>query len=383
MRIAGLIWIGGLLAQLSAQAQETRPFRNDSVRFESKDKTIAFGGTLSVPSHTPGQQVPAIVIVSGSGPQDQDGTMAGHKQFKAIADYLAARGVAVLRTDDRGVGGTTGTYEQATTADFADDALAAVDFLQSKKEIDPERIGLLGHSEGGAAIAIAAAKSQQVKYLISLAGLAMSGYDALVKQNEDLVNHYNMPEHNKKRSHTINGLMFKTALQYADSANMEEQLTATFWKWYRQDSLEYATTYKEPDRFRFPLYGYLSSATGPWYRYFVKYDARKVMSRIRVPVLALNGDKDLMVAYKENLENWKAFPAIGGNHNVTTMVLPGVNHIFLPCVTCDLQEYATIQAPFSTVALEEIWKWLRQFGNRWGGITNGIMQEYKRRKPEE
>jgi uncharacterized protein len=361
MKVLAMLVTGWtLLCALSVQAQKTNAFKEDSVRFHNADQSIVFGGTLSMPVQASKKRVPAIVIVSGSGPQDRDGTMAGHKQFKAIAHYLAARGIAILRTDDRGVGATTGRYDTATTAHFAADALAAVAYLRTRKAIAPQRVGLLGHSEGGAAIAIAASQSKDVHFLISLAGLAMSGYEALLQQNQDLVQHSPMSDYDKQRSNTINALMFKTAYLYADSANMEAQLIATHRKWYQQDSAAYAATQKGPDRFRFPLYSYIYGATQPWYRYFVRYNAPVVMSGIKVPVLALNGDKDLMVACEANLQNWKRYPAMGGNQDVTTVVLPGVNHLFLPCSTCDIQEYPKIKALFSQAALEAMAGWLKR-----------------------
>jgi alpha/beta superfamily hydrolase len=345
---------------VSVYAQSGKTFKSEKVQFTNAGKSISFSGTLSTPFHAAKGSLIAVVIVSGTGPQDEDGTMAGHKIFKQIADSLTQHGIAVLRTNDRGVGKTTGNYATSTTADFADDALAAVAYLKTRKEINQQKIGLLGHSEGGAVIAIAASKSADVHFLVSIAGLAMSGYDALVKQNEDIVASATLPDYDRKRYNEINGLMFKTALAYADSANMEEKLNETYEKWRVKDSAYFKTLNVEFDHFRFPIYSYVRSATGPWYRYFVKYNAEEVMSKIKVPVLALNGDKDVMVAYKENLENWRTYPAKGGNDKVTTMVIPGVNHLFLPCKTCDQGEYANIKEGFSDVALAKILDWLKQ-----------------------
>ncbi|BAV05390.1 hypothetical protein SAMN05421788_105156 [Filimonas lacunae] len=340
-----------------SQAQLTK-YKEDSVRFANGDKSVSFGGTLSLP--VTGKPCAAVVILSGTGPQNQDGDMGGHKMFSTIAHYLGERGIAVLRVDDRGVGSTTGEYATATTGDFAADALAAVAYLKTRKEIDAVKIGLMGHSEGGAAMCIAAAQSSDVHFLVGLAGLAMGGYDSQIKQNEDIVNGSALPDYDKKRSNEIDSLMFRTALQYADSANMEAKLLETYFTWKHKDSIYFESLHIEFDHFRFPYYSYIAKAIGPWYRYFISYNAAKVMAQVKVPVLALNGDKDILVACKENLENWKQYIAAGGNHDVTTVVIPGVNHLFLACQKCDLYEYPQLKTEFSPMALDTIVSWIQQ-----------------------
>ncbi|WDF55835.1 alpha/beta hydrolase family protein [Mucilaginibacter sp. KACC 22063] len=301
-----------------------------------------------------------MVIVSGTGKQNRDGEMAGHKEFATIADSLTKSGIAVLRTDDRGTGQTTGVYETATTGDFGDDAIAAIDYLRSRPEIDTAKIGLIGHSEGGAAIAIAAAKSGKIKFLVSLSGLAMNGYESLLKQNEDIVNTAPIPDYDKKRYNDVNTLMFAVAHKYADSTNMEAKLNEAYDVWKKKDSIYFSTLNVKFDHFRYPIYSWSKSAVGPWYRYFLKYNAQNTMSKIKVPILALNGDKDLMVAYKENLDNWKKFPTAGGNTDVTTYTMPGLNHLFLPCVKCTTAEYAEIKSDFSHEALNIITAWIKK-----------------------
>lgn len=333
-------------------------YKTEQVTFKNADKSITFGGTLTLPAGL--KHFATVVIVSGTGKQTRDGDMAGHKEFVTIADSLSKNGIAVLRTDDRGTGQTTGVYETATTGDFGDDALAAINYLRTRPEIDSAKIGLVGHSEGGAAIAIAAAKSNKVKFLVSLSGLATNGYESLLKQNEDIVNSAPIPDYDKKRYNDVNSLMFGVAHQYADSTNMEAKLNEAYTVWKRKDSIYFNTLNVQFDHFRYPIYSWSKSAVGPWYRYFLKYDAQKTMLRIRVPVLALNGDKDLMVAYKENLENWKKFPATGGNTDVTTHVMPGLNHLFLPCVKCTTEEYREIKSDFSPEALNIILTWIEK-----------------------
>ncbi|WP_442591434.1 alpha/beta hydrolase family protein [Pedobacter sp. AW31-3R] len=340
-----------------ATAQQQK-YTETTVSFKSQDDTITFAGALTLPKGK--TNIPAVVIVSGSYKQDRDGMMAGHPLFKDIADYLSSNGIAVLRLDDRGTGKTTGVYETATTADFGDDALKAIQYLKGIKEINPFKIGLLGHSEGGAASAIAAAKSKDVAFIVSVAGLATSGYNSLIQQNEDLVNNSQLTEVDKKRSNEINGMMFKIAFKYADSDSLENKLNTTYNDWKVKDDAYFKTLNIEFDHFRFPIYSYVNYAIGPWYRYFVKFDAAKTIGQVKVPILALNGDKDLMVSGQSNLDNWKNYAAAGGNNKVETHLLPGLNHLFLPCVTCTPQEYSTIKAGFSPEALSLIRNWIQQ-----------------------
>jgi len=231
------------------------------ITFTSADGKISYGGTLTLPAGK--KKFPALVFVSGTGRQDRDGLMAGHKIFLDIANELVKNGYAVLRMDDRGVGKTTGNYETATTEDFANDALLALHQLTAYDQIDKKRVGMIGHSEGGAAMSIAAAKSSDVKFIISLSGLAQNGFDALISQNESIVNNAKLPVYDKKRSNEINALMFRTALKYADSTNMETKLNETYNQWKVKDDAYFKTLNIEFDHFRFPVYSYVNYATGP------------------------------------------------------------------------------------------------------------------------
>ena len=346
-----------LLSGCAAMSQQNATFTADTVSFKSADGKITFAGILTKPKGN--KNAPAVVIISGSYQQDRDGNMAGHPIFAQIAEYLSANGVAVLRLDDRGTGKTTGAYETATTEDFADDALNAVQFLKGFEDIDPKRIGLLGHSEGAAAATIAAGKSRDVKFIVSIAGLAMSGYESLIRQNEDLVNSSQLSEVDKKRSNEINEMMFKVAYKYAKSDSLENMLNKTYAGWKLKDDAYFKTLNIPYDHFRFPIYSYVHTATGPWYRYFVRYNAAEMLKKVNVPILALNGDKDIMVDAEANLANWKNYSAAGGNRKVRTVMLSGLNHLFLPCQTCTLAEYRTIKADFSSRALEIITRWVQ------------------------
>ncbi|MHA4893561.1 alpha/beta hydrolase [Pedobacter sp. PWIIR3] len=263
-------------------------FGQERVTFKNTD-TITFGGTISFPeAHWNGT---AVVLMSGTGKQDRDAMMAGHPWFKTIAEYLNSQGLVVLRMDDRGTGETNGTYEDATTADFAKDALAAVAYLKTRKDLKIRKIGLLGHSEGGASISIAAAQSDDVAFLISLSGLALTGLESQILQNQDIVAAAPIPDYDKKRFNEINELMFETAFHYADSVNLHAKLNEEYNAWKVKDEAYFKTLNVEFDHFRFPIYSWSLSATRPWYRFFIKYNPADYLTKVKVPILAINGGK--------------------------------------------------------------------------------------------
>jgi len=340
---------------LSIGAVKAQNFKVDST-IVIKNDSLVIGASLYMPLKS--GKAPAMVMVSGTNPQDRKGTMAGYPFFEKIAEFLVSKGYAVLLMDDRGVGKSTGNYQYATTADFANDALVAIDYLRGNPKIDRNKIGLIGHSEGGAASAIAASSSDKVKFIISLAGLATNGFESLIQQNSDLVNNSKLSQMDKDRSNTINKLMFETAYKYADSANMREKLDETYAKWKKVDDSLFKLSGIKFDHFRFPIYSYVNIAVGKWYRYFIKYDATSIMKKISVPVLAINGDKDLMVAGAINLANWKKYIAAGGNNKVTTKLIPNVNHLLQSCQTCEMAEYRTIKTGINPEVLSTMAVWL-------------------------
>jgi len=345
-----IVCLSLLCCGMMASAQE---YTSKEVKFKGAD-TMRYAGTLTLPKGV--KRPPVAIILSGTGAQDRDGTMAGHKVFSQIADYLGGRGIAVLRTDDRGVGGTNGTYEEATTEDFATDALAAVSFLAKRKDIDTARIGFIGHSEGGAAAAIAASRSNKVKYIVSMAGLCMTGLQALMTQNEQLVNSYPLPDYDKKRYNTVNELMFRVAYKYAQSDSMEMKLDEAYQKWAAMDSVYFSTLGVEFDHFRFPIYSYLRQATGRWYRFHVRYNPADYLAKLNIPVLALGGDKDVMVNAKINNDCWRKYMPKGAD--VTTHIFQNLNHLFLKCETGLPDEYGKLKDEVSPEALELITRWI-------------------------
>lgn len=349
------LFISALAAMTAAGAfcaDRAGAYRSENVRFTND--TITFGATLTLPAGV--DKAPAAIILSGTGKQDRDGTMAGKKMFAVIADSLSRRGIAVLRFDDRGTGESTGAYEKATTKDFADDGLAALAFLKKQPGVDPERIGFIGHSEGGAAMSIAASESSDVKFMVSLAGLCLDGLSALIQQNGDIVRSYNLPESTVKRYDVINEVMFRVAGRYADSDSLENKLQEAFDKWAPLDSIYFNTLGMEFDTMRFPIYSYKMQASSPWYRFHVRYNPGDYLKNVHIPVLALNGSKDKMVNADAHLAGWRKYLPEGAD--LTVIKLDGLNHLFLPCETGLPEEYGSIEAPVSPEMLKIIADWI-------------------------
>lgn len=343
-----------LLATAFFAVAEAQDFKSKDVTY--RNDTVTLAGTLTLPKGV--KRAPAVVILSGTGQQDRDGTMGGYKMFADLATFLSSNGVAVLRSDDRGTGQSTGNYERATTEDFANDALCAVSLLRQRKDIDTARIGLIGHSEGGAAMSIAAAKSRDVKFLISLAGLCDTGLHSLIQQNAALTRSYGLPDYDIKRYDAVNELMFRVVNKYADSDSLEAKMWQAYNAWARVDSIYFSTLGVEFDHFRYPIYMYVMQATSPWYRFFVRYDPARYLSRVTVPVLAINGDKDVYVNAATNLGNWQTLMPEGSD--VRTVLIPNLNHLLLPCKTGSPTETIPADAATPQKVYDTILEWIRE-----------------------
>lgn len=339
------------LSFIIEQIRQEKSTTSEDVSFKSNGLT--YGATLTLPEGAGG--VPVVVIVSGTNPQNRDGMMAGHKVFKEIAEYLLQRGIAVLRVDDRGVGETTGNYATSTTADFADDALAAVEYLKTRSEINKAQIGLLGHSEGAAAATIAASKSANVAFIVSACGLLTDGLSALLKQNKDIVATSPIPDYDKHRYDEINDLMFHVAYKYAeaDSATLSKALWDTYNEWKPKDDAYFKSlNVGEFDHFRFPIYSYAINATSAWYRFFIRYNPENYINKVSIPILAIGGDKDVMANWNMNRDNLLRITR--NRSNVVTKEIKGMNHLMLPCEKGTTDEYSSIKAPVSAEAMKTI-----------------------------
>jgi pimeloyl-ACP methyl ester carboxylesterase len=332
------------------------PYYEEEVSFENKDDGVTLAGTLTLPQKN--GVFPAVVLISGSGPNNRDEEMLEHKPFLVIADYLTRNGIAVLRFDDRGTAASTGNFQAATSYDFSKDAEAGLKYLQTRKEINRKKIGLAGHSEGGGIIApMIAARNNDVAFIVLLAGSGIRGDQILLMQQELLLQASGANEENIKQSKIINTAILNIVLQSTDTEQLKIDLTDYFKETLNNiPDNEKTTAIYNDDNF---ITSKVKSVANPWMQYFIKYDPAPALEKVKCPVLALNGEKDLQIPAKANLEAIKAALNRGGNRNVTIKEIPGLNHLFQECKTCLITEYASIEQTFSPVALDEILKWIK------------------------
>jgi len=307
---------------------------------------VVLAGTLTLPEGK--GPFPAAVLISGSGPQDRDETIFGHRPFAVLADYLSRHGIAVLRYDDRGFGKSTGDFELATSADFATDANAAVDFLRGRPEIDRSAVGLIGHSEGGMIGPIAAATNVDVAFLVLLAGPGTNTDQLLLSQWRVNGQSQGMSAESLDKGEAVIRSVVGSVRASSDAADAGRRLD----KLLAAQSLQ-AMGMGEAQRASFA-----KQWTSPWMRYFINYKPAEFLSRVHVPVLALGGSVDHQVPSAENLQAIGA--ALAENADVTVEELPGINHMFQTAKTGAVGEYADIAETFAPVAMELIANWIQK-----------------------
>lgn len=322
------------------------PYKEDSVHYPGLSSAITIGATLTLPTGKP--PFPAVVLISGSGQQDRNETIMQHRPFLVLSDYLTRRGIAVLRYDDRGVGESSGPVEKATTLDFADDAQAGVRYLKTRKEIDPARIGLAGHSEGGLIAPIVYHREPDIAFVVLMAAPGLPGKRILLEQA-----HYQLRKAGTGEEATRQALRLQETI-YAlldsdhDSTTLAREIIAALSADTLQQGLRDSTTQKMIAR------QYLH----PWFRFFLQYDPRSSLEKVRCPVLAINGSKDVQVNAKENLKAIADALGKAGNKKLTIQELPGLNHLFQTAATGDVSEYAKISETFAPSALQLIGDWI-------------------------
>ena len=316
------------------------PYREEEVTYQNRPAGIELGATLTVPQGK--GPFPAVVLITGSGPQDRNEAILGHRPFLVLADYLTRKGIAVLRADDRGIGKSTGNFNLATTADFATDTEAGIAYLKTRPEIDTRKIGLVGHSEGGVIAPMVAARNHDVAFIVMMAGTGVPGDEVIAEQTR-LIMEASGASHEAAAKRAANQLeMLALIKQEIDPAALDKKV-------------------------REKLSGQMSEAqigaavlqlNSPWMRYFVSYDPAVALSKITCPVLAINGEKDLQVPPQQNLPPIRKALEGAGNKHFEVVELPGLNHLFQTAKTGSPNEYAQISETISPLALDKIAGWI-------------------------
>lgn len=317
------------------------PYRQEEVAYTNSQDGTKLAGTLTRPQGA--GPFPAVLLITGSGQQDRDETLFGHKPFWLIADYLTRRGFAVLRVDDRGIGGSTGNPATATTIDFAGDVEAGFDFLRKQPGIDPKRVGLLGHSEGGVIAPVVAARRPEVAFLVLLAASGERGDRIVNEQVRGIQRRLGKPAAEAERGVKLQEALYATLRATPDPQAAAPKLRALL-----------APELKDPQQ----LEAQVSALNSPWFRTFIDLDPQAYLARVKAPVLALNGERDTQVIASRNLPVIARVLKANGNRDVTTRVIPGANHLFQPAQTGTVEEYAAIETTMTPQALEVIATWL-------------------------
>ena len=342
-----------------AEADEPAPYRAEEVSFENGD--VHLEGTLTLPEGT--GPFPGVVLITGSGPQDRDEVVAGFAVFRPLSDHLTRQGVAVLRYDDRGVGGSTGSVSSSTTSDFAGDALAGLARLSEHPDVDPARVGFVGHSEGAVVASLAASRSEAVRFAVLLAGSTVPGTEILYEQSAAIQRVSGVPEDRIEWNTDFQRRLF-AALEAGEGLEAyREELGAAIREGIEALSEAQRAPISDLDSYvETQVAQQIDGLESPWYRYFLTYDPAEGLRGTRVPVLALFGGLDLQVVVDQNRGPLEE--ALAGNPDVTVEVLPRANHLFQAATTGSPAEYALLEKRFVDGFLETISDWiLARFGS--------------------
>lgn len=345
--------LGREAVEVARKPQEPKPplpYASEEVSYTNGD--IKLAGTLTIPEG-PGP-FPAALLITGSGAQDRDEALLGHKPFLVLSDYLTRNGIAVLRVDDRGVGGSTGKVDESTSADFAQDALAGVRFLKKHPKIAPDRVGLVGHSEGGVVGPLAASQSTDVAFVVMLAGTGVPGGEVITLQSERISRASGMPEENVKREDAIMRQSLELIRNEKDPAVRDARLRQLAKEAQALQGPEGQAGGDEA------VDAMVKSITSNWFRFFLDYDPRIALRKVKVPVLVVNGELDLQVIADQNIPEIEKALKEAGNPDVTIRRMPGLNHLFQPAKTGSPAEYAASDVTMDPAVLDLVAKWIRE-----------------------
>ena len=331
------------------------PYDEEEVTYRNAADNVKLSGTLTIPRDGNARH-PVVLLISGSGTQNRDSFIAGHRPFLVLADHLTRNGIAVLRVDDRGAGGSDLGALTVTSENFVHDVLVGVEFLKNRKDIDPKKIGLIGHSEGGMIAPMAAAQSRDIAFIVLLAGLGQTGDEVIQTQTRLIQIASGTDQDTIASSVALTRNVNAIVKAQTEGKVLEQEVNAAVAK-----VIEPMT---EVQRKKFApvassVKGSMAMFQLPWYRYFVMYDPAPALKKVQVPVLALNGENDLQIAWKENLDGIAAALKTGNNKDVTVKAFPKLNHLFQTSQTGLPAEYGSIEETMSPQVLETITEWIR------------------------
>jgi len=341
--------------QEELRTKELLPYDEEEITFNNGE--IKFSGSLLLPKKK--GKHPAVIMITGSGPQNRYEELFGWKIFQDIASHFTQRGIAVLLYDDRGVGGSSGNVSEATTEDFATDALAALRYLQTRTEIKPQKIGLCGHSEGGIVAPLAASKSEEVAFIICISGTGHSGLEVLLKQSELIARAENIPEEKIRENLNQIRTIVSMIKEEKDPETIKEDLKKIAQTQISSLPEEQKKEIKDMETFtKNVMEGIYRQYSSRWFKFFLEYDPLPVMEKVKCPVLLLFGELDLQVPAEWNKEAMVSALKKGGNKNFKVKIFPKANHLYQEAVTGSPSEYTKLPKEFVPGFLEFMSDWI-------------------------
>lgn len=330
--------------------QKPYPYDEEDVAYDNKAASgVRLAGTLTIPRGA--GPFPAVVLITGSGPQNRDEELLGHRPFLVLSDHLTRHGIEVLRVDDRGIAKSTGDFSKATTEDFATDVMASIEFLKSRKEVNQKQIGLIGHSEGGIIAPMVAAKSTDIAFIVLMAGTSLTGEQIIYLQSALISKAAGATDAQLAKNRKIEESMFAVLKQEKDDEvarkKLQEILTQANAEENSGEKIDQAA-----------IDAQVKSFASPWFRFFATYDPKPALSRVKCPVLILNGSNDLQVPPSGNLPGMVEALEAGGNKDYEVVKLPMLNHLFQTSETGSPADYSKISETIAPVALETMSSWI-------------------------
>lgn len=344
---------GKVAARVLLRPQEPKgavPYEEEEVKYSNINANVTLAGTLTLPRS--GKPSPAVLLIAGSGPNDRNETLFGHKPFLVLADHLTKQGFVVLRVDKRGVGQSTGNYNVSTSEDFAADVLAGVEYLKTRKEVDAQQMGLIGHSEGGLIAPLVAVKSNDVAFIVLMAAAGVTGEATLYAQEVLISRAMGVAEEQIRHQLDFQKQILSVIKSESDLEKarilLREIVANQLAKLPEEEQQTCADVMEAQIR----------RCNSKWFRYFLTYDPITSLKHLKIPVLAINGELDSQVPSKQNLPVIAKILEEAGNRNYRIIEFPKLNHLFQTCETGSILEYGKIEETIAPVVLDTLSGWL-------------------------
>jgi len=343
---------------LTIDIERTDKMNECEVYYQNKSAGVTISGTLTLPAEE--GVSPAVILIAGYGQNDRDYTLMKHKLFVVLAEHLTKLGLAVLRFDKRGVGKSTGDYASATSRDFADDVLAGIECLKTRKDIDASRIGLIGHSEGGMIASMLAAESKDVAFIVLMAGVVQTAVNDLVAQTAKQMKADGASDELLTQDRELRTHIFEIIKQEADAKVVKATLLTLMQDYWNHlpeplklesEKIPFAITESN-------INGMIDVFNSAWYRYFISCKPTGFLKQIKVPVLAIYGDCDWVTSSQPSIAVITKALKVAKNSNLTAIEFSNMNHWLQTCKSGALAEYSTIEEAISSVALKTISDWI-------------------------